>query len=136
MVMSAAALMSTSPQAPATAPATAPEPVHPEQPETPSEQPEKRTPRPRTRTGKKTARKAAAPKRTEEQLLEAASALNETALATTGEPVSLRRLKTELRIGQDNAVKLRDAVITATAPEPAPAIAPEYAIEHANGVPV
>jgi hypothetical protein len=128
MVLSAAAVMATSPAHQTAVPETSPEQVSQDTPETPPEQPGNTVPKPRKRTTRKTGRKTAPARPTEEQLIEAASALNEAALGTTGEPVSLRKLKTELRIGHPTAVKLRDAVIV-TAPE----TAPEYAIEHTNG---
>jgi len=128
MTMSAAAILSTSPRRVETAPETAPEPVHPEPPKTPAEQPENRTPKPRARTAKKSTRKSAPKRRTDEELLAEASALNEAALASGGEPVSKRALKTALRVGQPTADRLHAAVVV-TASE----AAPEYAIEHANG---
>jgi hypothetical protein len=131
MVLSAAAVMATSPRRVETASETAPEPVHLEAPKTPVEQPENRTPKPRTRTAKKTTRKSAPKRRTDEELLAEASALNEAALASGGEPVSKRALKTALRVGQPTADRLH-AVVVVTAPE----TAPESVLEHANGAEV
>ena len=128
MVLSAAAVMATSLTHQTTVSETAPEQVVQDTPETVSEQPEKPAPKPRPRTGRKTTRKKQSARPTEEQLLEAASALNESVLETTGAPVSLNRLKAELRVGHPTAVKLRDTVIVT-----APVTAHEYAIEHANG---
>lgn len=131
MVLSAAAVMATSPRH--AEPVS--EPVVLEAPETPSEQAKERVPRPRKKTASKNARKRTPPKRTEEQLLADAEALNADALANTGKPVPARRLMSELRIGHPAATKLLDA-LTATAPENTVPAAPEYAVEHANGEPV
>jgi hypothetical protein len=128
MVMSSAAVMATTPRKSETDPEAGPEQVSQDTPKQGPEQDEKPAPKPRARTPRKTGRKTTPARPTEDQLIEAASALNATALETTGGPVSLNRLKTELRVGHPTAVKLRDAVIV-TAPE----TPPEYAIEHANG---
>lgn len=132
MVMSASALMATSPAVVKAVPVTVPEPVPAQDPETPSEQPKERSPKPRRPRASRNTRKRTAPKRTEEQLLADATALNEDALSSTGKPVSARRLMTELRIGHPAAAKLLDA-LPATVPGNTPETAPEHAIEHANG---
>lgn len=124
MVMASAALMATAPQRAESVTETAPEPVSQDTPKPSPEQRKNQGPKPRPRTTRKTA-----PSRlTEAQLLEAATALNATALQTTGEPVSLRRLKTELRVGHPTAVKLRDTVIVTAPVSAGPAV-----LEHANG---
>lgn len=138
MVLSAAAVMATTPRRTE----TAPEPVLPQVPETPPEQPEKRATEPLPRTTKKSTRKTAPKRRTEGQLLAEATALNETALATNGEPVSKRALKTALRVGQPVADRIHAALTVSTEvnaaipTQPAPVTAPEHVIEHANGEPV
>jgi hypothetical protein len=48
--------------------------------------------------------------RSEAQLLAEASALNEQAIAATGQPVSLRKLKAEMHVGQPVAERLRAAL--------------------------
>jgi hypothetical protein len=131
MVMSSAAVMATTPRRIEPIPVTVPEPVVENTPQTPLEQLEKAAPKPRSRTPRKAARKTAPARPSEDQLLDAATALNATALAATGEPVSLRKLKTELRVGHPTAVKLRDTVIV-TAPE---TTSPPV-VQHANGTPV
>ena len=131
MVMSAAALMSTSPRAVEAVPETVPA----QDPETPPEQAKERVPRtPRKRAAKNT-RKRAAPKRTEEQLLAEAEALHADALANTGKPVPARRLMTELRIGHPAATKLLGA-LTEAAPENTSEPVPEDVLDHANSEPV
>jgi hypothetical protein len=95
-------------------------------------------PRRRTQSRRRKGGRTPAPRRTETELIEAASALNAQALAETGTAVSLRRLKAELRVGQPVAERLRTALaetpaIIPTVPqqpvsEPVPA-----PLEHANG---
>lgn len=120
---------------------SAPEPVAEDTREQSPKTPRRRSPA-RTRKGSKTP----APRRTEEQLLAEAGALNTQVLAETGTPVSLRRLKTELRVGQPVAERLRAALAAApnvgadiphqAAPEAVPVIAANSApepVEYANG---
>lgn len=110
-------------------------------------------PKPRRTAVQKRTRKAAktpAPKRTDDELFADASALNAQVLAATGAPVSLRRLKADLRVGQPTAERLRDRLAAAPAfsdvnanipeqaavSEPVP-VAVEYGelrpVEYANG---
>ena len=124
---------------------SAPEPVAEDTVQEQPKAPRRRSPA-RSRKGSKTP----APRRTEEQLLAEAGALNAEAIAQTGTGVSLRRLKAELRVGQPVAERLRAALAAApangdvnadipvhlAAPEPVPVIAvtsaPEQ-VEYANG---
>jgi len=123
---------------------SAPEPVAED---TAQDQPKTTRRRPPARSRKPA--KTTAPRRTEADLLAAASALNTEAIAQTGTPVSLRRLKAELRVGQPVAERLRAALaarsdVTPDIPaspvsEPVPAAsvsaAPEP-VEYANGTAV
>lgn len=80
--------------------------------------------------------RAPAPRRSEAELLAAASALNAQAIERTGIPVSLRRLKAELRVGQPVAERLR-AVLAVSEPVSADAEPPvPRPVEYANGAPV
>jgi hypothetical protein len=82
--------------------------------------------------------------RSEEQLLADAGALNEQAIAATGQPVSLRKLKAELHVGQPVAERLRTALqpVPEVHPQPVPAAVPvlfgtgeRRPVEFANGSP-
>jgi hypothetical protein len=101
---------------------TGAEPVEAAVPEAPAQAvPEPRPQRTRTRT-------SSAPRqrirpvpeaRSEAQLLAQASALNEQAIAATGQPVSLRKLKAEMHVGQPVAERLRAAL------QPVPEVHPQ-----------
>ena len=61
--------------------------------------------------------KTPAPRRSDDELFADASALNTQVLAASGTPVSVRRLKSELRVGQPTAERLRDRLAAmATSP--------------------
>jgi hypothetical protein len=117
----------------------APEPLE-TVPEPPSEDTPK-PPRRRTQGRRRKGGKTPAPRRTEAELLAAASVLNAEAMAETGTAVSLRRLKSELRIGQPVAERLRTALAEAPAAvptvpqQPVPEAVPAP-IEYANGTPL
>jgi len=123
----------------------APEPfpeADPEPAEAAPEGGEQQPPKPyRRRTasrGKKPSRTPSL-RRTEAQLLAEASALNAQVIAQTGAPVSVRRIRSEVRVGQPTAERLRAALLAAehTIPEPVPDSVPEYAevlpIRRVNG---
>lgn len=84
------------------------------------EQPKPRQAR-RRATGKKVP-KTPALRRTDEQLLAEAGALNALVVAETGAPVSVRRMRTEMRVGQPVAERIRTALLTAPQPAPDPAV--------------
>lgn len=124
---------------------SAPQPVAEDTAQEQPKTPRRRSPA-RTRKGSKTP----APRRSEADLLEAASALNAEAIVQTGTGVSLRRLKSELRVGQPVAERLRAALAAAPAfsgvdadipehlavPEPVPVAAVTSApepVEYVNG---
>ena len=111
--------------APDVVPEVVPEPV-PEVPGNGGEEPKKPRARRTAGRGRKGA-KTPALRRTEAQLLAEASALNAQVVAETGAPVSVRRIRSELRVGQPTAERLRAAVAAAeeTAVEPVPAADPE-----------
>ncbi len=117
-------------------PAAALEPVQ-AAPDTPAEE---RPSAPRRRTQGRTRKtaKTPAPRRSEAELRAAAEALNAEAIADTGTPVSLRRLKTELRVGQPTAERLRDALAAASEPVvtiPAQAVPEPVSADAENAVP-
>ena len=135
---------------------TATEPVpeaHAERTESAPEPPAEDTAAPRPKQARRRAPKrsrkapnAAALLRTEAELIELASALNAQVIAQTGTPVSLRRLKAELHVGQLTAERLRAALAVArdvtpdiahqAVPEAVPAIAGSSApepVKYANG---
>ncbi len=90
-----------------------PEPVESAVPEVPAQAvPEPRRQRSRTRTSSvpRTRGRAVPEARSEEQLLAEAGALNAQVIAATGRPVSLRKLKAELHVGQPTAERLRAAL--------------------------
>lgn len=138
-----------------TALATVPEPLE-SVPELPTEDASRDRPKPRQRRASGRGRKGAktpAPRRSDDELFEAASALNAQVIEATGTPVSLRRLKADLRVGQPTAERLRHALAAVAvvdpfisqqaAPEPVleavPAASEDAAtqsVHHANGSPV
>lgn len=92
---------------------------------------------------------AAALLRSEAELVALASALNAQVIAETGTPVSLRRLKADLHVGQLTAERLRAVLAAQSAPalgtprqavsEPVPDDAEDASprpVEYANGTPV
>jgi hypothetical protein len=91
--------------------------------------------RKRTSRASKGASRTASKPLDDAQLKDAAEQLNAASIAATGEPISLRKLQSELRIGQVKATALRDALKPAsggasqgasgTTPESAPTGAPE-----------
>lgn len=110
MIMSSAAVMATTPQRA--------EPAKPVLPSVLEPVPAKEHPKPRTRATRKTTRKRAPVQRTWAELLAAVGTLNAETLESTGKPASLRQIKIRLRVGQDTAVRLRQAVtVPAAAPE-------------------
>lgn len=133
-------------------PETQPQPVESAVQER-AEDTEATAPKPHRTTVQKRTRKGAKtppPKRTDDELFADASALNAQVLAATGTPVSLRRLKADLRVGQPTAERLRDRLTAApevasdvNADIPSQAVsgpvpvAVEYGaprpVEHANG---
>jgi Protein of unknown function (DUF2637) len=122
----------TAPETAEDAPEQAPEDGEQDQPK----------PRPaRRRAAGRKAPKTPALRRTDEQLLAEASALNAEVIGRTGAPVSVRRMRTELRVGQPTAERIRAALLAAEKPAPEPpAVAFEYGVapvvEYANGATV
>lgn len=110
-------------------PETQPQPVESAVQER-AEDTEATAPKPRRTAVQKRTRKGAktpAPKRTDDELFADASALNAQVLAATGAPVSLRRLKADLRVGQPTAERLRDRLAAAPAFSDVNANIPEQA---------
>jgi len=101
-------------------PEVVPEPVPPA-PGGGEQEPPKPRPRRTQGRGKKPARGTGL-RRTEAQLIEAGEELNRQAIAQTGTPVSLRALKSGLKVGQPTAERIRLKLIGPEAPavEPVP----------------
>ncbi|HEV2640124.1 MAG TPA: DUF2637 domain-containing protein [Actinocrinis sp.] len=91
--------------APEGVPEVAPAPV-PEAPETGEQDPPKPRPKRTQGRGRKAARGTGL-RRTEAQLIDAGEALNQQAIAETGTPISLRALKSGLKVGQPTAERIR-----------------------------
>lgn len=123
MVMSSAAILATAPDRTGTTTEAAAEPGLPLVPEpVPATAPEqledecaREDPKP-TRTARKSSRKRVPAKRTWAELLAAAGGLNAQALESTGKPVSMRQIKARLRVGQDTAARLREAITAPSLP--------------------
>lgn len=96
----------------------------------PAEQPAKpdedQAPKPRAKRRRKPATRVPV-RRTDAEVMQEAVALNAEVLAQTDTPVSVRKLISELHIGQPRAERIRAALLTADKPTPAPPI------ERANG---
>ena len=102
MVMSSAAILATMPERAGTAGEPASEGIY--------ERPPERVLEPTKKRGL-SARKRAARKRTEEQLLAEAYALNQAAFAEKGAPVSKRALMSALHVGQPTADRIHAALV-------------------------
>lgn len=128
----------------ATVPETQPQPVECAAQESAGDT-EETQPQPRRAPAPRRTRKAVktpAPRRSDEELFDEASALNAQVLAATGTPVSLRRLKADLRIGQPTAERLRDRLAAApavirdvNANIPHQAVSEPVPVTHVDGVP-
>jgi len=92
---------------------TGAEPAEAAVPEAPAQAVPEPLPKParnRTSSAPRKRGRAVPETRTEAQLLAEANALNEQAIAASGQPVSLRKLKSELHVGQPTAERLRTAL--------------------------